>query len=264
MATTKTLISFDKFISTCISFTFLLVLVFGILQWLEVSVGELVDWIVAVVTFWWLMILVTIPWNLHFQAREVLAEGLASAEEGLALKPERAAYIRRWMRRTLILALVLHVVSAGGLYWVAASGLSVVGYIGAGAALLLTGLRPLIRAYEYLASQLFAIQRELRYPKDNVVALKARVDELEGTLKTIEAALDRDKEESWAAEVSTELRRLRDGLEAARGSVGELRESNRSEHAALERRAEVAVAQLSEDSQFLQHVREIIRFVKGA
>ena len=60
------------------------------------------------------------------------------------------------------------------------------------------------------------------------------------------------------------LEQLCDGLEAARGSVGELRESNRSEHAALERRAEVAVAQLSEDSQFLQHVREIIRFVKGA
>jgi hypothetical protein len=264
MARTKTLISFDKFVSTCIGFTVLLLLVFGVLRWLEVSVGELVDWIVAVVTFWWLMILVTIPWNLHFQAREVLAEAAASADEGLALKPEREAYIRRWMRRTLLLALVLHVASAAGLYWVAVSGLSVVGYIGAGAALLLTGLRPLVRAYEYLASQLFAIHRELRFPKDNVAALKSRVDELEGTVKRIDAALDREAEDSWATEVAGELRRLREGLDATRGALGELQERNKSEHAALDRRAELAVAQLSEDSQFLSHVREIIRFVKGA
>jgi hypothetical protein len=43
-----------------------------------------------------------------------------------------------------------------------------------------------------------------------------------------------------------------------------LRAQNQQEHLRLSLEAKQAVAQLSEDSQFLSHVKEMIRFIKSA
>ncbi len=43
-----------------------------------------------------------------------------------------------------------------------------------------------------------------------------------------------------------------------------LKVENKTEHELLARKSEEAIAQLSEDSQFLNHAREIIRFFKKA
>ena len=61
------------------------------------------------------------------------------------------------------------------------------------------------------------------------------------------------------------------GVETARQNLAalstaheNLRATNRAEHDRLARDTEHAVAQLTADSQFLDHVREIIRFYKTA
>ena len=43
-----------------------------------------------------------------------------------------------------------------------------------------------------------------------------------------------------------------------------IRVHNNNEHGRLEKEARLAVEKLSDDSQFLGHVREIIRFVKNS
>jgi hypothetical protein len=45
--------------------------------------------------------------------------------------------------------------------------------------------------------------------------------------------------------------------------IEELRATNQIEHEGLGREARNAIAQLSVDGQFLEHVREIIRFFKS-
>lgn len=65
------------------------------------------------------------------------------------------------------------------------------------------------------------------------------------------------KYEKFADETCKDLSKLGANIE-------DLRATNEREHERLLRESRQAIAQLSTDSQFLEHVREIIRFFKSA
>ncbi|MBW4647291.1 MAG: hypothetical protein KME06_01120 [Kastovskya adunca ATA6-11-RM4] len=255
---------FLNYIGLSAGFGILTLLVFGLLQWLNVSAGQFIDWAIAAASFSWLLVIVTIPWNIHFEAREVLAEASVSDEKGIALDTQQLDYVKTVSRRSLLIAIALHLLSAIALYSLAATGISVVGYVSSGAALLLTVLRPIVRAYQYLAARLAMIRQEFNYPREDVVELRYRFSALEEKIKHIEEQMNPEEPYSWVAtynrqskETQTELRRLVASLET-------LQAKNEADHQRLAREAQSAIAQLTVDSQFLDHVREIIRFVKTA
>lgn len=65
----------SKYISFSISLAILAAILAGIIQWLNISAGSLVDWLIGIASFWWLLIIVTIPWNIYFDARETRERG---------------------------------------------------------------------------------------------------------------------------------------------------------------------------------------------
>lgn len=243
-------------------------IVLAILQWLDIPAGRFVDWVVGVLSFWWLTLIVTVPWNIHFDARRVLSDAAQSKKRNIELDPKRLAHVAQIARRALMAALTLHVVSAIALYWIAIAGVSPVGFVAAVVALLLTALRPGIRLYEYLAHQLRQIGREVRYPREDVVELLRRVSDLEDMLNL-------KKETSWAmvqvkaaqdneafshqlkADTATSIQQLTTSLD-------QLRTENMVDHQRLGTEYRQALAQVTEDRRFLEHIREIIRFVKKA
>ncbi len=160
--------------------------------------------------------------------------------------------------------MVLHLFSAVGLYTLAATGISAVGYVSSGAALLLTALRPAISAYEYLYARLTMIRQEWKYPREDIVELRSRFDTIEATVKRLEEQLNPEQPYSLAANQQTYLEETRKELARIAVSVEELRATNQTEHERLAKEARQAIAQLSTDGQFLDHVREIIRFFKTA
>jgi hypothetical protein len=255
---------FGRFVGFGVVFSLLVLLVFIILYWLQIPAGRFLDWFIGLASFWWLLIIVTFPWNIHFQAREILAEAQTSVEQGIAIKPEQVAYVKRWAKLSLGLAVGLHLLSALGFYILAATGISVIGYLGSGVAVPLTGLRPLVRAYEYLVYRLRTIRQEIKYPREDVIKLRYEVDEILTKLKGLEKQLDSEDEQSWASQQERHWATARQGVDQLRLNLDELRLTNQSEHTRLSREAEQAIAQISVDGQFLNHVREIIRFVKAA
>jgi hypothetical protein len=164
----------------------LVLLVFGILQWLHVSVGSFLDWVIAVAIFEWLLAIVTVPWNIHFEAKTVVDEAAVSKQKGIQVDDKQVEYAKVVAKRSLIVAIALHLLSAAGLYLLAATGISIIGYISSGAALLLTVLRPAVRIYEYLAARLAMIRQELTYPREDVWELRNRFTTLEETVKRLE------------------------------------------------------------------------------
>lgn len=70
-----------------------------------------------------------------------------------------------------------------GLYTLAITGISVVGYVSSGAALLLTILRPAIRLYQYLVLRLSMVRREFLHPCEDIIELRNRFGDLEKMLK---------------------------------------------------------------------------------
>ena len=64
----------------------LVLLAFGVLQWLHVPAGSFIDWVIAIAIFEWLLVIVTVPWNIHFDAKAVLDEAAASAQKEIMKK----------------------------------------------------------------------------------------------------------------------------------------------------------------------------------
>jgi hypothetical protein len=76
--------------------------------------------------------------------------------------------------------------------------------------------------------------------------------------------LNQTNPQSWAAQHQLYAEETRKESERIRILLEELRMTNQIEHERLSRETEHAVAQLTTDGQFLEHVREIIRFFKSA
>ena len=251
-------------IGPAIALSLFALLVFVLLSVLHAPAGRFVDWLVGIASFWWLLVIVTVPWNIHFEARQVVADAAESRAKGIMVQEEQVAYARRWVPRSLLIAICLHAASAAALYWLAAAGISPIGYVSAAAALLLTVLRPAVRAYEYVAGRLAAIRHELRYPREDVVKLRTDFVQLAARIKAVETALDPQWPNSWAARQQATVEAAQQEIRHLRAAVEQQRTTDRVEHERLAREAERAVAQVTTDGQVLDHVREIIRFFKEA
>jgi hypothetical protein len=242
----------------------LVLLTFGVLQWLHIPAGSFLDWVIAVAIFEWLLVIVTVPWNIHFEAKAVLDEAAVSAQKGIRVDEKQVEYAKVVAKRSLVVAIALHLLSAIGLYTLAATGISAVGYVSSGAALLLTALRPAVRTYEYLAARLAMIRQEFQYPREDIWELRNRFSTLEETVKRLEEQMDPEEPYSWVATQQRYQEETRKELARLGASLEELRATNEAQHERLSREARQAIAQLSTDGQFLDHVREIIRFFKTA
>jgi hypothetical protein len=255
---------FNFFISSAVGFVVLILAAFGLLQWFHIPTGNFLDWVIGGASFWWLLVIVTVPWNIHFQAKQVIADGEQSQEKGIAVDEKQIQYVKILAKRSFILAISLHLLSAIGLYILAVTGISAVGYISSGAALLLTGLRPAISAYEYLSARLSTISQEWKYPREDIMELRSRFDSLEETVNGLSEQLNPEQPYSLAANQQLYIEETRRELARIAANLEELRATNQTEHERLSREARQAIAQLSTDGQFLDNVREIIRFFKTA
>ncbi|MEZ2225404.1 MAG: hypothetical protein ACBR50_03850 [Microcoleus sp.] len=241
-----------------------LLLVFAILQWLHIPAGSFIDWVIAIAIFEWLLLIVTVPWNIHFEAKEVLAQAKESTEKGIVVDDKQVKYVTVLVSRSLLVAIGLHLLSAIALYTLAATGISAIGYLSSGAALLLTILRPAIRGYQYLAARLTMIRRQFLHPREDILELRSRFANLESTINNLEAKFNSNDPNSWVAIQERQQEANTRDLTRLAASLQDLTATNQAEHTKLTRDAESAIAQLTDDGKFLNHVREIIRFFKEA
>ncbi|TAE31544.1 MAG: hypothetical protein EAZ92_02700 [Candidatus Kapaibacterium sp.] len=246
------------------------VVLLGGIAWLIVqsigTVGHLspIDWGVALVSLLWLLGIVTIPWNIYFQARTIVSEAEESEKRGITVESSDIAYTKRWADRALLLAVCLHAASAVGMYFLASAGISFMGYFGAGASLLLTFVRPVARGYEYVRKRLARIRQEISFPREDVVRLRADVERLEQELTSLRFQLSTDEEQSWASGIESRLTEHSAHTERLRQRLDTLQETNKLEHEKIARDAENASAKALADAAIVSHVREIVRFFKEA
>lgn len=250
--------------STLIFITFLVLMIFGILQWLQIPKGTLIDWITGIAAFWWLLIVVTLPWNMHFEAKEVLNEARISQEKNLKVNAVDVEYVKNIASRYLTVAIVLHIISAISFAVLAYFEISPIGYWGAGLALLLMGLRPAIRMHAYIIQRLYSIKQEVLYPREDAYELRNLAYDLKSRLESLEYQLDTSKKDSFITTQNQELKALQTNMQKVRTRIETLEVQNQVEHEKLSRKADDVVTKLAEDSQFLGQVRDLIRFVKNA
>jgi hypothetical protein len=243
---------------------FLAILTFALLNWFQIPSGNLVDWIIGIAIFEWLLIIVTVPWNIYFAAQGTVQEGKESQAQGIAVDERQLKYAHTIAKRSLIAAIALHLLSAAGLYWLAIAGVTPLGYLSSGVALLLTLLRPAISTYEYLAMRLTALREQFKYPRADILELRERFQQLEYKVGELYRQLDPENDESWLSEQQRRWENHRAEIARINTAIADLKATNQLEHDRLAQEAKQAISQITVDGQFLEHVREIIRFFKTA
>lgn len=237
-----------------VAIVLLTLLVFGILHWTNLPFTFL-DWVISITLFWWLLLITTVPWNLHFKAKEVLSDGKDSKEAEIEVREQDMAYAKKVARTYLIVAILLHIGSFAGFYYLAESGISVVGYYGAGAALLLTALRPSVRLYEYITYRLRQMQERIHFPREDVISLTYEVRGITHKIEDFKSEMENAK--AQRKEQDQKLQELRQRIQ---GWYDEM--LNKQQHIVKE--TEQKMATLSEDAAFLNQVRQLLRFIKEA
>ena len=249
---------------TLVSITFFVLIAFAILKWLQIPTGDLLDWVVGVGCFWWLMLITTVPWNMHFKAKEILSDVKESQDTGIKVSTIDVSYAQKISNTYLIVAVFLHILSAIGLYFLAKTGVSVVGYVGAAFALALTALRPSVRMYEYISYRLTNMSQRIKYPREDINKVTSDLEQLKYEVSVLNEKLDQENSNSWINRKDNEIQELRESMRQIRQNFETLNVQMNSNHQALVKQTENKIASLSEDAQFLNQARQLVRFIKEA
>ena len=226
----------------------------GWLGWLDMERAlELVMGTVALGGLW---LVVWLPWDLFFAARALAVEQEDGAARGIEVSDADRAEAKKLAPRLLTLCLALHVGAAGGLalatwltdgalgYWFAASYLAAI------------ALRPLGAFHRHMRARREALHARTRHPREDVVALRHRVEALEDTTKRLEevdlpALAERD--DAIEAQQTADRHEGRARLTAVDAKMDEvLLELERS------------ISRLTRDRELLQGIRAFVRAVKEA
>ncbi|MER7502790.1 hypothetical protein AB0L05_06280 [Nonomuraea pusilla] len=171
----------------------------------DVTPSTLLSLGMGAVCLLWLIVILTVPWNLCFAARRVVHEIQVSREQGIEVAQRREDEARAIARRMLRLALAGHVVSAAVIAVVTYVSGAAIGYYFAGFYLLATVFRPVGAYTSHLRERVTTLGEEVRYPRADVLALRGQVRELEETAKTLREDHDRVAAELEAAKAALEL-----------------------------------------------------------
>lgn len=228
-------------------------------SWFQMPLAPSLDAVIGLFTLLWLFFIVTVPWNMVFQALQVLFEAKVSAARGIRVDPDALAYARRWSRIALGIAVGLHLLTALAFCGVALSGVGFIGWFGAIAATVLTLLRPGVRAYVHVRDRLSRLGREIEVPREDAVELRRRLQRVEEQLTAVA-----QQHHNLAEQTAQHLHRLDQGATASGDRHTDLAEHVRLELVRVEREARNTIAQVLGDAAVVGHVRELVRFFKQA
>jgi len=194
----------------------------GIAALVHVSAQTLVRVGVGAVSFYWLLIITTVPWNLYFRARQVRHAIAASRAREIRVDASRDAEVGRLERRLLKLAVAGHLVSAAATAAVTYFSGHVLGYYLAGFFLLSTLFRPAGAYFAYLRARIATLLRETTFPPDDVVELKRRFDTLAAEMEAFRTSTTEALERAFReldgvrSDQRSEAARLREDVRLAR------------------------------------------------
>jgi hypothetical protein len=223
----------------------------------------------------WLIVLVTVPWNLYFAARQAVAEMAVSRERGITVPAAHDAEARRIARRMLWFALGAHVATAVATAVITYFSGATVGYYFAGFYLLSTALRPAVAYFAHLRERITALSRESRYPREDITSLKLRVDCVADTLKELRVELTRvtddlRRTESTLADdiahtrqlMTTDLSRLQDAQAADQAAARSRDDDLGRRIDQMVHRIEATLDGISDHQELLAGIRALVRMIK--
>ena len=254
-----------NFIFFAISVAFIALAFYGLYQfWGGTTQLATADWIIGLFSLIWLLFIVTVPWNAHFKAKEILDEAAISKRKDILVIDESMDYVKKVARISLTVSISLHLISALVLYFIAYSGVSVTGYYAAILTILFTFLRPSIRFYEYLQRKLNAIKQEFRYPREDINTLLEDISKIKQDVDYILAELStKEGDVSWRNAMTDYCNTSDNLLIEMQNKLAQNEARLTEEVQKLSDSHNSLVTRMTDNAQVLESVKVIGRFLKG-
>jgi hypothetical protein len=224
----------------------------------------------------WLVVLTTVPWNLHFAARRTAQEIAGSRERGIAVRPghdHEAARISRQMLRFALGAHLGTALAAAAIAWLSGNK---AGYYIAGISLLSTVFRPAAAYFGHLRERIKVLNRESMYPRDDVATLLHRSEMMEQSADEFRLQLRNANEEVRRTEsaltdgiaharqvLADDLNRLQDMQAADRAAARSRDEDLERQIGQMVRRIEATLDGISDHQELLAGLRALVRMVRS-
>lgn len=223
----------------------------------------------VVVALSWLVVLVTVPWNLYFAARRAAQEMAVSRERGIAVRSAYDAEARRISGRMLRFALGGHVGTAITATAIAYICGNKTGYYVAGIFLLATMFRPASAYLFHVRERIKVFTRESAHPRDDVITLRAHMDEVRALVR--QTADDLHRTQATLADtiqhtrnlLGTDLNRLRETQEADRARAHSRHDDLKRQIDQMVRRIEATLDGISDHQELLAGLRALVRMVRS-
>lgn len=233
--------------SALASLIFAYLVAMGVAMWTGVPPQTLLTWGAGGAALLWLIALVTLPWNLHFRAREVLGDLRRSRAAGIVVTDEQLAFADKVKRWTLVICFGVHLLSAAVALAIATWADAPLGYPFAGFYLLSCVVRPATAAVVQLRRRLETIAAETRFPRDDVLKLRGLVEAHEAATQRHEEAL-------------AELDKRHDALVA---QTERQRQELEQRLSALARKFEESLDRLTDNRELIAGIKAFLRMIRG-
>jgi hypothetical protein len=156
----------------------------------DVPLHEVLSLFLGVLCLLWLILLLTVPWNLYFQAHALIQEIRTSRHRGIDVPAEREPEVRRIAARMRWFAIGSHLVSAGIVALITYLSGDAIGYYLAGLYLVSTFFRPAGAYFSYLRERLTTMLQDVKHPRDDVIETLRRLDTMKTDLAVLRDASD--------------------------------------------------------------------------
>ncbi|MFI5896778.1 hypothetical protein ACIA5D_42430 [Actinoplanes sp. NPDC051513] len=229
----------------------------------------------GVAALMWTVVLVTLPWNLYFDARQVLRRNAMSRERGISVPDgsDREAWLIA--RRTLVIALAGHVGTAVATVVFAVVTGNLAGYWLSAFYLVSTAVRPAQAFLVHLRTRLVVLRREGLFPIDDVATLKGRVVQLAGDLEALRTAFDQSRATAAEelrrtgkaladdhAQLRVQLGRLESAQATDRADYRALNDRTRNRIDEMARRIESTLDGIGDHQELLTGIRALVRMIR--
>jgi len=238
-----------------------------------VDLSQLLSVVAGAGALGWLIVLVSVPWNLYFGARQVLAGIEASRRRDIHVEPGDEAEARRIQRRMLGFALGGHVVTALGAGLIGYLAKETAGYYFMGFYLLSAAIRPAVAYFSHLRKRIGELTRETTYPRDDVVTLRSSVDDLTATVKRLEEELPQATAQLAARltgdlthaqqRLVSDLARLEDAQATDRQAARERADELGRKVDRITRQIETTLDGLSDHQELQAGLRALVRMIRA-
>jgi hypothetical protein len=250
-----------------------------LLAWLGRLAGVSLDTLLLIgaggVALGWLILLVTVPWNLFFAARRAIAEIAVSRARGIKIEPAQDAEAARLASRMLRFAIGAHLCTAAASALIAYLSGSRVGYYVAAFYLVSAAGRPVAAYFVHVRERIKVLTRDVTYPRADVMTLKARLDLAERRVEDQRTGLRGLRDELHRSQsaladdlaharhvVTTDMARLADAQAADKAAAYGRAEDLERKIDQMARRIEATLDGISDHQELLTGIRALVRMVR--